>query len=48
MTELRRTGSDALVVFGISGDLAFRKIIPSIYELVRRGRLPGPVVGMGR
>jgi glucose-6-phosphate 1-dehydrogenase len=48
VTELRRTASDALVVFGISGDLAFRKIIPSIYELVRRGWLAGPVVGMGR
>ncbi len=48
MTEPAHAGSDALVIFGISGDLAFRKVIPSIYGLARRGRLPGPVVGMGR
>ena len=40
--------SDALVIFGISGDLAFKKIIPSIYNLVRRGRLPAAVIGVAR
>ncbi|MGH8569842.1 MAG: hypothetical protein ACREXU_18025, partial [Gammaproteobacteria bacterium] len=40
--------SDALVIFGISGDLAFKKIIPSIYNLVRRGRLAGAVIGVAR
>ena len=48
MAEPRHTESDALVVFGISGDLAFKKVIPSIYELVRRGRLAGPVLGLAR
>ena len=48
VTELQNPGSDALVIFGISGDLAFRKIIPSLYELARRGRLAGPVVGLAR
>src|SRR5688572_7708849 len=48
VAETRHSGSDALVVFGVTGDLAFKKIIPSIYELVRRGRLAGPVIGMGR
>jgi glucose-6-phosphate 1-dehydrogenase len=40
--------SDALVIFGISGDLAYKKIIPSIYNLVRRGRLTAPVLGVAR
>ena len=40
--------SDALVIFGISGDLAFKKIIPSIYNLLQRGRLPATVIGVAR
>jgi glucose-6-phosphate 1-dehydrogenase len=40
--------SDALVVFGITGDLAFKKIIPALENLERRGRLPGIVVGVAR
>jgi glucose-6-phosphate 1-dehydrogenase len=42
------SGSDALVIFGITGDLAYRKIIPAIAGLVRRGRLEGPVLGVAR
>jgi len=40
--------SDALVVFGITGDLAFKKIFPALESLERRGRLPGIVVGVAR
>ncbi len=40
--------SDALVVFGITGDLAFKKIIPALHNLARRGRLPGRVIGVAR
>ncbi|MDH4166788.1 MAG: glucose-6-phosphate dehydrogenase [Gammaproteobacteria bacterium] len=40
--------SDALVVFGITGDLAFRKILPALENLERRGRLPDIVVGVAR
>ena len=40
--------SDALVVFGITGDLAFKKIIPALENLERRGRLPAIVVGVAR
>jgi glucose-6-phosphate 1-dehydrogenase len=40
--------SDALVVFGITGDLAFKKIIPALENLERRGRLPPVVVGVAR
>ncbi len=40
--------SDALVIFGITGDLAFKKIIPALENLERRGRLPGIVIGVAR
>ena len=40
--------SDALVVFGITGDLAFKKILPALENLERRGRLPAIVVGVAR
>lgn len=38
--------SDALVVFGASGDLAHRMILPSLYQMVRRGHLSEPVIGI--
>jgi glucose-6-phosphate 1-dehydrogenase len=40
--------SDALVIFGMTGDLAYRKLIPAIHGLIRRGRFDGPVIGVGR
>ena len=40
--------SDALVVFGITGDLAFKKIFPALENLERRGRLPAVLVGVAR
>lgn len=40
--------SDALVVFGASGDLAYKKIFPALQALVRRGRLSVPVIGVAR
>ena len=40
--------SDALVIFGATGDLAFKKIFPALQALVQRGRLDMPVVGVGR
>jgi glucose-6-phosphate 1-dehydrogenase len=40
--------SDALVVFGITGDLAFKKVFPALENLERRGRLPDVVVGVAR
>jgi len=40
--------SDALVLFGASGDLAFRKIFPALREMARRGTLEVPVIGVGR
>ena len=43
-----RRDADALVLFGASGDLCYRKIYPSLYDLVRRGLLTVPVVGVAR
>ena len=31
--------SDALVVFGITGDLAYKQILPALYSLTKRGAL---------
>jgi glucose-6-phosphate 1-dehydrogenase len=44
----RATRSDALVLFGATGDLAFKMIFPALYEMVRRGGLEVPVVGVAR
>jgi glucose-6-phosphate 1-dehydrogenase len=38
--------SDALVLFGATGDLAHKKIFPALYALVKRGALKVPVVGV--
>lgn len=38
--------SDALVIFGISGDLAAKKIFPALYAMVKRGVLTVPVLGV--
>ena len=40
--------ADALVVFGATGDLAFKKIFPALHAMARRGRLDVPVVLVGR
>src|SRR5262245_32665581 len=40
--------SDAVVLFGASGDLVYKKIFPALHGLARRGRLTGPVVGVAR
>ncbi|HTS64239.1 MAG TPA: glucose-6-phosphate dehydrogenase [Candidatus Acidoferrales bacterium] len=40
--------SDALVFFGATGDLAYKKIFPALQALVRRGRLDVPVIGVAK
>ena len=40
--------SDALVFFGATGDLAYKKIFPSLQTLVKRGRLNVPVIGVAK
>ncbi len=41
-----RPHSDALVVFGFSGDLAGKKIFPALYAMVKKGNLSVPVIGI--
>jgi glucose-6-phosphate 1-dehydrogenase len=40
--------SDALVFFGATGDLAYKKIFPALQRMVRRGKLTVPVIGVAR
>jgi glucose-6-phosphate 1-dehydrogenase len=42
----RATHSDALVLFGVTGDLAYKKIFPALYAMVKQGALNVPVVGV--
>jgi glucose-6-phosphate 1-dehydrogenase len=42
------THSDALVFFGATGDLAFKKIFPSLQAMAKRGRLDVPVIGVAK
>jgi glucose-6-phosphate 1-dehydrogenase len=40
--------SDALVIFGVSGDLAHKMIFPALYAMAKRGMLDVPLVGIAR
>ncbi len=40
--------SDALVFFGATGDLAYKKIFPALQAMARRGTLDFPVVGVAK
>jgi glucose-6-phosphate 1-dehydrogenase len=42
------SGSDALVFFGATGDLAYKKIFPALQAMVKRGHLNVPVVGVAK
>jgi glucose-6-phosphate 1-dehydrogenase len=48
MAKAERPRSDALVFFGASGDLAYKKIFPALQSLVRRGRVDFKVVGVAK
>jgi glucose-6-phosphate 1-dehydrogenase len=48
MGDVKPLRSDALVFFGATGDLAYKKIFPALQSLVRRGRLNVPVVGVAK
>jgi glucose-6-phosphate 1-dehydrogenase len=43
MTNVR---SDALVFFGATGDLAYKKIFPALQAMIKRGNLDIPVIGV--
>ena len=36
------------MIFGATGDLCYKKIYPALYNLVRRGLLTVPVIGVAR
>jgi glucose-6-phosphate 1-dehydrogenase len=42
------TPSDALVFFGATGDLAYKKIFPSLQAMTKRGHLTAPVIGVAK
>jgi glucose-6-phosphate 1-dehydrogenase len=42
------THSDALVFFGATGDLAYKKIFPSLQAMLKRGNLNVPVIGVAK
>ncbi|MBK7364284.1 MAG: glucose-6-phosphate dehydrogenase [Nitrosomonas sp.] len=42
----RTTLSDALVIFGVTGDLAHKMIFPALYAMAKHGTLNVPVVGI--
>ncbi len=39
---------DALVLFGVTGDLAFKKLFPALYLLAKKGKLDMPLIGVAR
>jgi glucose-6-phosphate 1-dehydrogenase len=40
--------SDALVFFGATGDLAYKKIFPALQAMAKKGRLDFPVIGVAK
>jgi len=40
--------SDALVFFGATGDLAYKKIFPALQAMLKRGNLNVPVIGVAK
>ena len=45
---MAQRNSDALVFFGASGDLAYKKIFPALYDMVRHNTLDVPVIGVAK
>src|SRR6202035_3593513 len=45
MSELR---SDALVFFGATGDLAYKKIFPALQAMLKRGNREIPIIGIAK
>jgi glucose-6-phosphate 1-dehydrogenase len=42
------SNSDALVFFGATGDLAYKKIFPALQAMIKRGHLNVPVIGVAK
>src|SRR6201746_1879677 len=48
MKTMTQPHSDALVFFGATGDLAYKKIFPSLQSMIKRGNLNVPVIGVAK
>ncbi|HUK26340.1 MAG TPA: glucose-6-phosphate dehydrogenase [Terriglobales bacterium] len=48
MKNMTQTMADALVFFGATGDLAYKKIFPSLQALAAKDRLNMPVIGVAK
>ena len=46
VVESRAPQADALVIFGVTGDLAHKMIFPALYAMVKRGTLTVPITGV--
>jgi glucose-6-phosphate 1-dehydrogenase len=46
ITRSDTTASDALVLFGVTGDLAHKMVFPALYAMAKRGALDVPVIGV--
>jgi glucose-6-phosphate 1-dehydrogenase len=46
--QLALPHSDALVFYGATGDLAYKKIFPALQAMVKRGHLNVPVIGVAK
>src|SRR5262245_1039611 len=47
-TQMAQPRSDALVLFGATGDLAYKQIFPALQAMVKHGTLSVPVIGVAR
>jgi len=45
---MAQVNSDALVFYGATGDLAFKKIFPALFQMIKRGHLYVPIIGVAR
>jgi glucose-6-phosphate 1-dehydrogenase len=45
---MRIPHSDALIFFGATGDLAYKKIFPALHAMAKRGHLNVPVIGVAK
>src|SRR4030095_12978082 len=45
---MNESHSDALVFFGATGDLAYKKIFPALQAMAKRGHLNVPVIGVAK
>src|SRR5215467_8684596 len=48
MSRNHNGDADAFVLFGITGDLAYKMLIPALYAMESRGELRVPVIGVAR